>query len=123
MTTQAEIPFELLHKLPKTDLHCHLDGSLRLDTVLDLAILVPLALLVRLARQLGGDVGRVWELLLAGFVVLSAADVALGYLQAFGTEPSILLSQFPFLVAYGLAAAGSRLQLALLAERGSAAVP
>jgi adenosine deaminase len=32
-----EIPFELLHKLPKTDLHCHLDGSLRLDTVLDLA--------------------------------------------------------------------------------------
>jgi adenosine deaminase len=35
MTT--ELPFELLQKLPKTDLHCHLDGSLRLDTVLDLA--------------------------------------------------------------------------------------
>ena len=33
----AEIPFELLEKLPKTDLHCHLDGSLRLDTVIDLA--------------------------------------------------------------------------------------
>ena len=31
------LPFELLHKLPKTDLHCHLDGSLRLDTILDLA--------------------------------------------------------------------------------------
>lgn len=31
------LPFELLHKLPKTDLHCHLDGSLRLDTVIDLA--------------------------------------------------------------------------------------
>ena len=26
----ASLPFELLHKLPKTDLHCHLDGSLRL---------------------------------------------------------------------------------------------
>jgi adenosine deaminase len=28
---------ELLRALPKTDLHCHLDGSLRLTTVLDLA--------------------------------------------------------------------------------------
>jgi adenosine deaminase len=28
---------ELLRALPKTDLHCHLDGSLRLSTVLDLA--------------------------------------------------------------------------------------
>jgi adenosine deaminase len=27
----------LLHALPKTDLHCHLDGSLRLETILDLA--------------------------------------------------------------------------------------
>ncbi len=28
---------ELLRALPKTDLHCHLDGSLRLDTILALA--------------------------------------------------------------------------------------
>ncbi len=28
---------ELLQALPKTDLHCHLDGSLRLATILDLA--------------------------------------------------------------------------------------
>ena len=34
---QMEIPLELIQRLPKTDLHCHLDGSLRLDTVLDLA--------------------------------------------------------------------------------------
>lgn len=27
----------LLHRLPKTDLHCHLDGSLRIETLLDLA--------------------------------------------------------------------------------------
>ena len=33
----AEIPIELLQRLPKTDLHCHLDGSVRLDTILDLA--------------------------------------------------------------------------------------
>lgn len=33
----GSLSFELLHKLPKTDLHCHLDGSLRLDTILELA--------------------------------------------------------------------------------------
>ena len=32
-----EIPFELLKKLPKTDLHVHLDGSLRIPTIIDLA--------------------------------------------------------------------------------------
>ena len=35
--TTAEIPLELIRRLPKTDLHCHLDGSVRLDTILDLA--------------------------------------------------------------------------------------
>jgi adenosine deaminase len=33
----TELPLELIEKLPKTDLHVHLDGSLRLDTILDLA--------------------------------------------------------------------------------------
>ncbi len=28
---------ELLHQLPKTDLHCHLDGSVRVETILELA--------------------------------------------------------------------------------------
>ena len=32
-----ELPYELLEKLPKTDLHVHLDGSLRIDTLIDLA--------------------------------------------------------------------------------------
>jgi adenosine deaminase len=32
-----EIPLSLIRKLPKTDLHVHLDGSMRLQTVLDLA--------------------------------------------------------------------------------------
>src|SRR5262245_29128742 len=31
------ISLDLIQKLPKTDLHVHLDGSLRLDTVIDLA--------------------------------------------------------------------------------------
>jgi adenosine deaminase len=33
----TQVSEELLRALPKTDLHCHLDGSLRLETVLDLA--------------------------------------------------------------------------------------
>ncbi len=32
------IPYPLIEALPKTDLHCHLDGSLRLDTLWGLAI-------------------------------------------------------------------------------------
>lgn len=31
------LTLDLVEKLPKTDLHCHLDGSLRLQTILDLA--------------------------------------------------------------------------------------
>ncbi len=30
------LTYEILHQLPKTDLHCHLDGSLRLQTILEL---------------------------------------------------------------------------------------
>lgn len=36
-TATDELPIELIQRLPKTDLHCHLDGSLRLDTILELA--------------------------------------------------------------------------------------
>lgn len=34
---KPEITEELLRKLPKTELHCHLDGSLRVSTILQLA--------------------------------------------------------------------------------------
>jgi adenosine deaminase len=33
----VEVSEELLRALPKTDLHCHLDGSMRLTTILELA--------------------------------------------------------------------------------------
>jgi adenosine deaminase len=32
-----KVTYELLHELPKTDLHCHLDGSMRVETILELA--------------------------------------------------------------------------------------
>lgn len=37
MTEQPLVSESLLRALPKTDLHCHLDGSLRLKTMLELA--------------------------------------------------------------------------------------
>ena len=37
MTISPALSAELLHELPKTDLHVHLDGSLRLATLIDLA--------------------------------------------------------------------------------------
>src|SRR5438552_14709757 len=37
MTPDVPVTDALLHALPKTDLHCHLDGSLRLGTMLELA--------------------------------------------------------------------------------------
>jgi len=33
----GQVPFEVFQALPKTDLHVHLDGSLRLETILELA--------------------------------------------------------------------------------------
>lgn len=33
----GELSFELIRRLPKTDLHVHLDGSMRLSTILELA--------------------------------------------------------------------------------------
>jgi adenosine deaminase len=35
--THGPVPFEVFKALPKTDLHVHLDGSLRLETILELA--------------------------------------------------------------------------------------
>ncbi len=37
LVSSVEVSHELLKALPKTDLHCHLDGSLRLKTILELA--------------------------------------------------------------------------------------
>ncbi len=37
MQSDQPITEKIIHDLPKIDLHCHLDGSLRLETILDLA--------------------------------------------------------------------------------------
>ena len=82
MTKPAEIPLELIHRLPKTDLHCHLDGSLRLDTVLDLA------------KKQGSklptfDRTALYDMLFAGDHVTSLDD----YLRAFDITLSVLQTE------------------------------
>src|SRR5262245_46154224 len=37
MPDRVILPLEFFQKLPKADLHVHLDGSLRLETIIDLA--------------------------------------------------------------------------------------
>jgi adenosine deaminase len=73
------LSLELIKRLPKTDLHCHLDGSLRLDTVIDLA------------RQQGVklptfDRAGLFDLLYAGDHVASLDD----YLRAFDITLSVM---------------------------------
>ncbi len=79
------IPLELIEKLPKTDLHVHLDGSLRLKTILDLADKQKVELPaydedgLREAMNLGKNCGTLVE-------YLKAFDVTLRVMQ---TEDSL----------------------------------
>ncbi len=74
------IPLELVEKLPKTDLHVHLDGSLRLETILELAERQHVELPamdqdgLRKAMNLGKNCGSLVE-------YLKAFDVTLRVLQ------------------------------------------
>jgi adenosine deaminase len=77
--TTPEIPIELIQRLPKTDLHCHLDGSLRLDTVIDLARKQAVTLPTF-------DRGELFRMLYAGDHVTSLDD----YLRAFDITLSVM---------------------------------
>ncbi len=78
----AEISLELLQRLPKTDLHCHLDGSVRIDTVLDLAAKQHVALPTH-------DRGELTTMLVAGEHVASLDD----YLRAFDITLSVMQTE------------------------------
>jgi adenosine deaminase len=79
---RTEIPLDLIQRLPKTDLHCHLDGSLRLETVIDLA------------RKQGVklptfDRHELFHMLFAGDHVASLDD----YLRAFDITLSVMQTE------------------------------
>jgi len=76
------LPIELIQKLPKTDLHVHLDGSLRLPTILDLAEKQKVELPatdedgLRKAMNLGQNCGSLVEYLKAFDVTLRVMQTA-----------------------------------------------
>src|ERR1700689_4997881 len=94
----SAVSLELIEKLPKTDLHVHLDGSLRLATILELADRQKIDLPardeegLRVAMHLGQNCGTLIE-------YLKAFDVTLRVMQ---TEESLRS------IAYELAEAAAR---------------
>jgi hypothetical protein len=83
--------------------------------ILDLVLLVPLALLLRVALRLRGSrVGAVWTLLLGGFLFLCLGDVFFAYFQALGQEHLDPFLHATYILSYGLVAGGTRRQLQLL---------
>jgi adenosine deaminase len=87
---ETKLPLEFFRQLPKTDLHVHLDGSLRLETILDLAeqdgIELPTRNPAELRRymNLGQNCGSLVE-------YLKAFDVTLRVMQ---TEAALYRTAF-----------------------------
>jgi adenosine deaminase len=91
MAPELSLPF--IQKLPKTDLHCHLDGSLRLDTILDLARQQKTSLPTF-------DRGELFRMIYAGEVCNSLDD----YLKAFDITLSVMQTEAALeRIAYELA--------------------
>src|SRR6201987_312517 len=90
----ATLTLDFLEKLPKTDLHCHPDGSLRIDPIPDLAQKQK----VKLPAE---DPERLFKLIYAGERCRSLDD----YLKAFDITLSVLQTEeWLYRVAYELAA-------------------
>jgi hypothetical protein len=82
---------------------------------LDLVLLVPLVLLLRMALRLrGSQAGEVWLLLLSGFVFLCAGDICFAYFQSLGEQHLDPFVHATFILAYALIAGGARRQLRIL---------
>jgi len=89
----SALTLEYIEKLPKTDLHCHLDGSMRIETILDLAAQQK----VRLPAE---EPDRLFKLIYAGDVCGSLEE----YLKAFDITLSVLQTEEAlFRAAYELA--------------------
>jgi adenosine deaminase len=78
----APLSLDFIEKLPKTDLHCHLDGSLRIETILDLAQKQK----VKLPAE---DPDRLFKLIYAGERCQSLDE----YLKAFDITLSVMQTE------------------------------
>ena len=82
--------------------------------LLDMALLVPLALLLRTTWHFrGGSVGTAWVIVLSGFVFMCAGDVLFAYFTALGATGLDPYVHAAYIVSYGFIAAGVRRHLAL----------
>jgi hypothetical protein len=83
--------------------------------VLDLAVLVPVAILLLIAvRFRGGKVWKVWAGLLAGFTLMCAGDILFAYFTALGRESFDPLIHVMYILAYAALARGALGQYQLL---------
>lgn len=83
--------------------------------VLDLVLLLPLALLVRIAARLrGSHAGAVWGLVLAGFVSLCLGDIFFAYFTALGQADLDPYVHAGYILSYALITGGARRQLDLI---------
>jgi hypothetical protein len=85
--------------------------------VLDLVLLVPTVILLRLTLRFGrGPVGRIWMMLLLGFLFLCVGDVLFSYLQALGQTALDPLVDAMYILSYGSLAGGALRQLKVLSD-------
>jgi hypothetical protein len=83
--------------------------------VLDLAVLVPVAILLRIAiRFRGGQVWKVWAGLLAGFVLMCIGDILFAHFSALGRADLDPLIHVMYILAYAAIARGALGQYQLL---------
>lgn len=83
--------------------------------VLDLALVVPLVLLMRMAVAMrGGAVAGVWAAVLAGFTFMCVGDVLFAHFDALGKVGLDPYVHATYIVSYGLVAEGARRQNALV---------
>ena len=79
--------------------------------ILDCALLVPTFILARITSRLrGGEMHRVWTLLLAGCLCTAVGDVAFSYVSTLGMKQLDPLVHLLFCASYALWAWGAALQ-------------
>lgn len=106
----------LLHPTAAADTHLYETALNLAYPLLDLALVVPVMLLVRVTIGLrGGAVARIWTSMLAGFAFTCVGDVLFGYFSALGRVGLDPYVHATYILSYGLMADGARRQRALLA--------
>ena len=85
--------------------------------ILDFVLLIPTALLIRMALAMrGGAAWRIWAALLAGFAFLCVGDLLFAYLPTLGTQGVDPLIHAMYILSYALMACGVLYQHALLSS-------